>query len=193
MFKTFGNRIEKTVLMRQVHSSRVRSLSLTGSREKDILLDGVDGMIFTDKLQNIFVGVRIADCMPIYVYYDHSLTGMIHAGWKGIADGIHKKFVDKALDMGMKVENISFYAGPHICKNCFEVGDEIIDRFPSVSVSGNRVSLFDALSSDLLVLGVRRKNINLIKTGDYCTYENNEYYSNRRGDFQRMIAFAIQY
>lgn len=179
--------------MEQVHGSRIKQIyskdDLPGNGNP---LTGVDGVFFMQELKDIAVGVKVADCMPVYIVWMNSLIGVVHAGWRGIAEKIGEEVIKSIDSRGLNKKEIYFFAGPHICEKCFKVGKEVIKKFPSAVVKSNRLNLYEALKIQLKESGIYPGNIRLIKEKNFCTYENPDYYSHRRGDSQRMIAFAIQ-
>jgi copper oxidase (laccase) domain-containing protein len=180
--------------MEQVHGSDIKDIHADEHLSKDnCLVKNVDGVFLADKVKNTVVGVKVADCIPVFVVSNGILLGAFHAGWRGISEKIGEKFVKRAILNGFDKNNMSFYAGPHICEKCLEMGDEVKRIFPGTTIKGNYLNLFKALKLQLAESGINANNVKLLKTEDYCTYENPSYYSHRQGDPQRMIAFAIQY
>lgn len=80
--------------------------------------------------QNVAVGVKTADCVPILIYApDKKGVGAIHAGWKGTLGGIVDNVMD-ALEMrGADPAQIKVAFGPSISKEVYEVDRELADRF----------------------------------------------------------------
>ena len=63
-----------------------------------------------------------ADCCPILVgHKNKKLTGIIHAGWKGVYSGIIENFLSKVSKLEYKKEDLIFALGPCIGKNSYEV------------------------------------------------------------------------
>jgi copper oxidase (laccase) domain-containing protein len=176
--------------MEQVHGNRIKNVQNEDDIKKGGLLKGADGVIFEKKFQNIAAGVRVADCIPVFVFRKNFLAGVLHAGWRGIASGIGMKIMENGK---WKMEDVSVFAGPHICGKCFETGEDVRKLFPADTVSGNRVNLFEALRLQFVRSGVKPANIRLLKEKNFCTYENDDYFSHRRDDASRMLAFAIQH
>jgi copper oxidase (laccase) domain-containing protein len=53
-------------------------------------LAGVDGLI--TQSPNLTIGIKTADCAPI-VFYQAGQVGIVHAGWRGLAEGIIEKML----------------------------------------------------------------------------------------------------
>lgn len=71
------------------------------------------------------VSVITADCIPLLLARrDGGHVAAIHAGWRGLYDGIVKRTLAQ-LGAGDWVAAI----GPTICASCYEVSAELADRF----------------------------------------------------------------
>ena len=87
--------------------------------------------IFADaifsKNTDIALGVVTADCVPV-LFYDEAnkIVGCIHAGWRGVLNGIIENTIEKFISNGEKENNIKIYVGPHLKKASFEVKDDFI-------------------------------------------------------------------
>jgi len=167
--------------MSQVHSNRVVTA------DPDLPLPEADALLTDNIIPPYGCIVRVADCMPLFIYSSGLLRGCVHAGWRPLAGGIIQNIVKRTGS------RIRIFAGPHICPGCFEVGDEVLEYFPPASREGNRISLFNALVHISASAGVKVSNITLLKKDGYCSIENSSYFSHRGGDNKRMAAFAFQY
>ncbi len=93
-----------------------------------------DGLITREP--DVAIGIIVADCVPILLYdpAQHA-AGVLHAGWRGTVDQIARNGVEAMqLHFGTLPENILAGIGPSIGPCCYEVGDEVIDRWMSTSV-----------------------------------------------------------
>ncbi|MBV9610633.1 MAG: peptidoglycan editing factor PgeF [Acidobacteria bacterium] len=112
------------VTLRQVHSdvihnvTRVSSAPLTG-----------DGLV-TDT-SGILLAVQTADCLPVLLLdVKHHAVGAFHAGWRGtLARIIEKGIGVMRRDFGTDPADIHAAIGPGIGVCCYEVGDEVRDKF----------------------------------------------------------------
>ena len=69
---------------------------------------------------NLACTVLTADCIPILLAArDGSQVAAVHAGWRGLAAGI----VEKAA--GLFAGPFFAWLGPHICANCYRVGEDV--------------------------------------------------------------------
>ena len=120
-------------LPHQVHGSDLlyiddAFLTLPEARQQE-LLDGKDAVITTVK--NSCVGVTTADCVPVLLYCPQKgVVAAIHAGWKGTVSRIASSCV-KYMQEQLQVvpENLYAVIGPSISVECFEVGEEVVERF----------------------------------------------------------------
>lgn len=140
--------------------------------------------------------VMTADCLPLLVTNKTgSLVSAIHAGWKGLADGIVEKSINRLPEMP---ENLLVWIGPAIGANAFQVGQDVFDAFvdeqphleafflPDIQQpSKYRANLPGLVKTILNQLGVQS-----VYGGELCTYEMDElFYSYRReGKTGRMAS-----
>lgn len=79
--------------------------------------------------------VMTADCLPILVAAkDGSCVAAIHAGWKGLADGIITKTLN---DMPVEPGAVTAWIGPAISQAEFEVGQDVYDAFCQNNAKNN--------------------------------------------------------
>ncbi len=93
------------------------------------ILRDIDG-IYTDKKNLILMSFH-ADCTPIFFYDPVKwVIGLAHAGWRGTIQNIGgimvKKFVN---DFNSNPKDIKAAIGPSLCKDCFEVDEDVKDLF----------------------------------------------------------------
>ena len=70
--------------------------------------------------------VRTADCLPIFLTnLQGSFVALIHAGWKGLLNGVIEKTIDKISSSS----EIIVWLGPCIGQESFEVGNDVYDLF----------------------------------------------------------------
>lgn len=68
--------------------------------------------------------IKTADCMPVVIAGTKGAV-FFHAGWRGLAQGIH---LAKAVQA---IEPFYAYIGPHIRVKNFEVGEDFHQHFPN--------------------------------------------------------------
>lgn len=109
---------------RQVHGTKVCKIE---KAEKSFqLLEGYDALM-TDSTDLVLATFH-ADCVPIYLYDpEHHAIAMVHAGWRGTANGIAGKSVEAMrLAYGTRPEELWVWIGPCISKEGYEVDNPVI-------------------------------------------------------------------
>ena len=107
------------VWLDQVHSTRVLEIGSSLST-----LPSADGLITTTP--KVVCAVMTADCMPLFLSdRAGSKVAVVHAGWRGLADGI----IEKAVGVfNQPPEQILAWAGPTIGPKYFEIGPEVKEQ-----------------------------------------------------------------
>ncbi len=125
------------------------------------------------------VGVFTADCVPILIYdYKNKTVAAVHSGWKGTYSNILGKTINKMIkDYKCSSENIIVYIGPHIHSCCYEVGEEIRNKFLEAGFSedvieGNNLNLNKCIKDQLSEMKINNSQILEIP---YCTKCSKEY------------------
>lgn len=174
------------VAARQTHTVNIRRVTAE-DRGKGVAYpadyDEIDGLM-TDR-RGIVLVTCFADCVPLF-FVDpvHRAVGLAHSGWRGTAAGMGGCMV-KAMGeaYGTRPEELYTAIGPCICKNCYEVGEDVAAQFQGRSVSpGKRpgkyqLDLVEANRQVLLQVGVPGERI---AAGDVCTCCNREYLFSHR-------------
>jgi polyphenol oxidase len=108
----------------QVHGNSVRVVTRENISEKP---DG-DGMATAEP--GVLLAVASADCVPILMVDMHcKVVGAIHAGWRGVIAGIAQEGVRAMETLGPRAHEICAALGPSIGQCCFEVDEELAERF----------------------------------------------------------------
>lgn len=95
--------------------------------------------------------ISTADCMPIMIYCKQThRVAAVHAGWRGVANKITEKTLQKLIATGSSKKEFQFWVGPHILQGSFEV---------------------DRTTYDLLSVAHYNLPVN-----DYVVEKNNKYY-----------------
>ena len=72
-----------------------------------------------------------ADCVPLY-FVDpvHRAIGLSHSGWKGTVHRMGQKTIEAMGEaFGTKPEDLCVCIGPSICRDCYEVSEDVADAF----------------------------------------------------------------
>lgn len=158
---------------------------------------------FTGK-PNITCVVMTADCLPLLIVNnDATEVAAIHAGWKGLANGIVKNTINA---MKSPNEQLHVWLGPAIGPNAFEVGEDVRQAF--IQQSDSYSPCFSAKQSEstktkpikdrkyladmysLAKVQLNALGVTYISGGEYCTYSQPElFFSYRReGQTGRMAS-----
>jgi len=92
-------------------------------------LTNVDGL--TTNKKDLILSLTFADCIPIYLYDPiNKAIANIHSGWRGTLQTISIKAVEEMVKQyNSKKENIICCIGPAICKEHFEVDEDVANKF----------------------------------------------------------------
>ncbi len=127
--------------------------------------------------------VRHADCFPVVVADPVAgLAVVAHCGWKGVALELAAKSVRQLLSLGSRISDLSAAVGPGIGPASFEVGPDVLQRFPSrfhaaTSWGTPSVDLPSCLRAQLESSGVRPERVVVSGTD---TFRAPEWHSFRR-------------
>ena len=130
--KSIGVKCENMVLSQQTHTTNVRVVT-EKDKGKGIVtpLDytDVDGMV--TNIPGICLVTFYADCVPLY-FVDpvQKAIGLSHSGWRGTVGKIGKETIRKMEEQyGSDLKDILAAVGPSMCKDCYEVSEDVILEF----------------------------------------------------------------
>ena len=114
------------VTLRQVHSDVIHKIE---TPPKSLLVG--DGLVTATP--DILLAVQTADCLPvILVDAKNRAVGVFHAGWRGTVKRIVEKGVGELRRwFGSQARDLLAAIGPGIHACCYDVGDEVRDKFHS--------------------------------------------------------------
>lgn len=187
--------ISRFVRSSLVHGKRIHLVEKAdygeGTVRKTKLL-GYDGLM-TDE-PGVTLVATFADCVPLY-FADpvHKAIALSHSGWRGTAEKIGAETL-KAMQAayGTRAEDVIVGIGPCICKNCYEVGQEVADAFSKEALTkkGNGKYELDLQKANQLLLieaGVLKEHIAL---ADLCTCCNSSFLFSHRATGGKRGAMA---
>lgn len=128
--------------------------------------------IFTTR-QALPVAVATADCVPVILEGD-GFAAVVHAGWRGTSAGVLERTIAELSGAGLAVARAAI--GPSIGPCCYEVGDEVADRFPSFT----RTTTWGTTSVDIAGFVADSLGPIPIWQSQRCTYTDSELHSYRR-------------
>jgi len=115
--------------------------------------------------------VQVADCLPVALSGERGVA-MLHCGWRGLAAGI----IARGAEM---VEAKAAAVGPGIGPCCFEVGQEVLERFTRLGsgiAAGRMLDLREVARRQLAAAGVDD-----VQVAEFCTScEPELFFSHRR-------------
>lgn len=185
----------RPVVLRQVHSATVRFVD----RVPPMSLRG-DALV--TRTPGLLLAVRTADCLPVLlVDEERRVVAAVHCGWRGTLRRILEKTVaGMGRRYGSAPGRLFAGFGPCIGASCYEVGDDVRDRFRRAGFParlfraapgrpGKRV--FDLAAANRLQLrraGVKDKNI---FDAGVCTHCDPRYPSYRRDGLRAGRLFSF--
>ncbi len=182
----------------QVHGDRVSKAGRSGRGGLRPPEGEADGL-WTDEA-SVTVAVKTADCVPILLA-DRAgrRVSAVHSGWRGTALKIAARAVEVLVSQGARAQELVAAVGPAIGPCCYEVSDELGERFNArfgeaaqvVVHRGGRahLDLPRAVRATLLEAGLQDENIDPLGLCTHCDAER--FYSHRRdkGRTGRHLSF----
>ena len=200
-FASLGSSPDRTCGIELHHTRRVVHISnradYVRAIEETESSGGVDGILCGDS--NLAVSVTVADCMPIWLYDEHSGSfGVLHSGWKGTGIlGEAVSLLESRFDT--RPEDISVILGPAIGACCYRVPPERAHAFALEFGEDCVVRSDGSDGTESFSLDLRRANLKLaariglrrVKDVTICTRCDVRLGSYRRqgaANFTRMAA-----
>jgi polyphenol oxidase len=143
-----------------------------------------DGSYSTEK--QVVCVVKTADCLPILIKdYNETFVAALHAGWKGLAQGIIDQFFNTIKILNIDHSNLLFWLGPAIGPLAFEVGEEVVANFAKSYITAftkinNKyfANLYQIAKLNLYAHGITQSQV---FSDNYCTYSQQDlFYSYRQ-------------
>jgi YfiH family protein len=153
---------------RQVHGTRV----LVHGKGWDgwLRVDGADGHILLD---GGAAAITVADCVPIFLAHPGGVVGLVHAGWRGTAEGILPQALRLFAANGFPADELLVHFGPSICGRCYEVGVEVYEHLTGWPTKRPRnVDLRAVLAEQAKQFGVTRWTA----SGECTRCDNDDFY-----------------
>lgn len=128
----FGKTPDEIVSTDQTHTVNLRRVGREDAgkgvtRPRDYT--DIDG-IMTDE-PGLILGAYFADCVPL-LFADpvHKAIAVSHSGWRGTVHRMGQVTVDRmAKEFGSRPEDLVCAIGPSICRDCYEVSQDVADAF----------------------------------------------------------------
>lgn len=178
---------ERLIIPRQTHSANVAVIDRIPVGNTSI--DNTDAIVTT--LPDVAIAINTADCVPILLAdITAGIVAAVHSGWKGTVQSIVTKAINKMQSLGAEAGSTLAIMGPCICGNCFEVGDEVIERFIANGFLSDdiilrhrnkprmHIDLPQACRQSLIQAGIPQENISMPLSCSRCN--PTDYFSARR-------------
>ena len=175
--------------LNQIHSSNVIEIN---KQTHQLKLINADASFTTQS--KVVCAILTADCLPlIFATQDGQKIAAIHAGWRGLLDGIIKKTI-----LALKTTEITVWLGAAIGRCCFEVGGEVRDLF--IAKHPPFAEAFNAQSSTKYLVDIYQlarielalNNVHQIYGGNFCTVcDAQKFFSYRRDKQTGRMATLI--
>jgi polyphenol oxidase len=184
-FTSLGLTATEVIEGEQIHFNRL--LVLTEDNIKmwhGQNITGVDGFLTNDN--TIGIMVRLADCVPVVLYDPtHRALALVHAGWKGIAAGIHTLALERmAVTYQTDPHDTVVWIGPSAKKSSYiqkEVSETLSTPewlpYHQQKPEGTAIDLDGYILDTLTAQGIRKKHI---KHDKRCTIEDKNLFSHQR-------------
>ena len=205
----FEAKPEDFVLTQQTHSVHVRHVGREDRgkgifRERDYT--DVDALM-TDE-EGVILSAFSADCVPI-LFYDkgHRAIASCHSGWRGTHGRILARVIEAMQrEFSSKPEEIYIAIGPSICKNCYEVSEDVgeafLDAFPALREMTKNASPIERVSEEKFHIDLWELNrwialensipAENISVSGYCTMERPDlFFSHRYSQGKRGVQGAF--
>lgn len=156
--------------------------------------EGFDALITNKK--NIFLQILVADCTPILLFDpQNEVVAAIHAGWRGTANNIVQKTLEKMKDVFItNPSDCLAYVGTCITQPFFEVDKDVADNFDQEFYVFDKEK--DKYFIDLKACNVRALSDaglmkNHITISPFCTVKDNDLYFSHRHEKGTTGRFGV--
>lgn len=203
MARALGVTENSFVLAAQTHTTNVRKVTLEDMGKgviKPLDYQDVDGLI--TNVPGLCLVTSYADCVPLF-FVDpvHKAIGLSHSGWRGTVGKIGEVTLKTmGEEYGTNPADVIVAIGPSICQDCYEVSEDVIDRFKEVfdekywnelfypkENKKYQLNLWKANEIILLDEGVRKENIAVTNV---CTNCNSDILHSHRATQGKRGALA---
>ncbi|MBQ6105772.1 MAG: peptidoglycan editing factor PgeF [Lachnospiraceae bacterium] len=130
--KAIGIPAERVVFSKQTHLCNVKKVTAKDAGNgfiRENSFSDIDALM-TDETGLPLV-IFTSDCVPIFLYDPGKrVIALVHAGWRGTVSGIARETVlAMKREYGSDPKDIVAAVGPSICRECFEIGPEVAEKF----------------------------------------------------------------
>ena len=111
------------------HQTHTTNVAVVEAKDKGKQFMETDGLI--TNVPGICLVTFYADCVPLY-FVDpvKKAIGLSHSGWRGTVGKMGKVTVNKMVEeYDCNPADIIAAVGPSICQDCYEVSEDVVERF----------------------------------------------------------------
>ena len=189
-----GYSVEDFVASDQTHTTNIKIVTKADRgkgivRKKDY--KDIDGLMTNEK--DIVLFTYYADCVPLF-FADRvkKVIALSHSGWRGTVNRMAEVTINKMCrEFGSNKEDIICAIGPSICRDCYEVSEDVRLEFERKFCAEDMKKIFTAKENDKYLLDLWKANeIILIEAGisadnienrQICTCCNKDILFSHRG------------
>lgn len=193
IYAHLGLGADRVVSPHQVHGNRIAVVTAEHAGQ---VIPSTDGLVTNTPQLTLLL--RFADCQPILLYDPkHHALGLVHAGWRGVAQGIARRGVEAMQEaFGTEPRDLVAGLGPAIGPCCYTVGHKVAaamgyalpnwSQAMHIQEDGWRFDLSAANAQQLAASGVQN-----IEQAGLCTSCRNDEFFSHRADNGQTGRFAV--
>ncbi len=177
---------------KQIHSDII-------IKSSEIMPDSQGDGIIVDE-ENTLAIIKTADCVPLFFWEPGcSFAGILHIGWRGFHKGIQNSLFQHIKEMGVTQKNMRFVMGPAIEGSCYEVGEDLYEKFArhthrdqvfaSLANGKYHLNLAKGIFLSLQAQGIKKNNIINIDICTRCNWRQFPSYRKNGKTGKRIINF----
>lgn len=193
------------VLTDQTHTVNIRTVTRKdcgkGILQKKDYTD-IDGLITNEP--GIVLAAFFADCVPLlFIDSVHRAVGVSHSGWRGTVARMGRETVRAMRDAyASRPQDIYCAIGPSICQSCYEVSEDVAERFMKEFPQGGealcipkaegkyQLNLWKANEMVLLETGIEKEHLAVTNICTCCNPKllfSHRASQGKRGNFGAFI------
>lgn len=214
--EAFGSPGRRLCLLDQVHGCSICEISRENvdnladfAGERGVGLIAGDAWLVSSAVagfERYSFGIKTADCFPVLIRTrSNALVAAVHCGWRGTAQGLLGKVLQRIIELGIPPEDIEAAIGPGAQKCCYvvqqDVASVLAESAKKTSASGAEsevvgetargqisCSLSTLLKLQALQAGLRSSQIAALA---HCTICDERFFSFRRqkSESGRQVSF----
>ena len=190
--------------MTYTHQTHTTNVAVVRAEDRGRRFLETDGLV--TNVPGICLVTFYADCVPLFLVDPvKKAIGLSHSGWRGTVGKMGKVTVQAMMrEYGSRPEDIVAAIGPSICQDCYEVSEDVIDRFrdsfneavwPKLfyrKENGKyQLDLWRANEEVFLEAGIRKENLAVTNLCTHCNQEvlfSHRATGEKRGNLSAFLA-----